>query len=76
MKKLNENTNIYRTNKFIVEQTISITNSENSSIVYSYDVYYLRNRHRDKKYNNLFASRNDINGKRVHATMYVRKYMK
>ena len=76
MKHCKNNTNIYRTNKFIVEQTISIRNSENTTVIYSDDVYYLRNKYRDKKYNNLFSKRKYIDGKRVHSTMYVRKYIK
>lgn len=76
MRKKCENTNIYRTSHYIVEQNLSLTNSENRSVLYSYDVYYLRNKHRDKKYNSMFSNRKEIDGKRVHTFMYIRKYVK
>lgn len=76
MSKKSENTNIYRTSRYIVEQNLFLSNSANKSVLYSYDVYYLRNKHRDKKYNSMFSNRKDVDGKRVHTFMYMRKYTK
>lgn len=67
--------NVYRTRKYIVTQDIYLNGCvDGSSVLFSKDTYYLRNRKLDKQYEAQFKDREYINGKRVHTTMYTRKY--
>ena len=67
--------NVYRTNEFIVRQSIIVQADkiENTAII-SYDTYYRRTRVRDFEYEVIFAERQDIEGKRLPSNMYVRRY--
>lgn len=68
--------NVYRTRDYIVVQRLSIAYDgiEDPSTV-SRDVYYRRTRRRDKEYEAIFCGRRHINGKRLPATMYTRRYI-
>ena len=69
--------NTYRTKHFIVKQNISIqSNNINGTFLFSVDTYLARNNHRDKKYEKAFSLRKNIDGSRLHATSYIRKYVK
>lgn len=67
--------NVYRTRKYIVTQDIYLNECvDGSSVLFSKDTYYLRNKKLDKQFEAQFKDREYINGKRVHTTMYTRKY--
>ena len=68
-------TNVYRTKNYIVKQDIYLEydNSGNSR-VFSKDTYYLRNKQLDKEFEYIFKDRDYVNGKRVHTTLYTRRY--
>lgn len=69
-------TNVYRTKKYIVKQNLYLDYEiDNSSILYSKDVYYLRNKKIDKLFDLIFQDRQRLDGKRVHSTSYSRKYI-
>jgi hypothetical protein len=75
MEKRQQAMNVYRTRKYIVTQDIYLNEYfDGSSILFSRDTYYLRNKKFDKQYESNFKDREYINGKRVHTTMYTRKY--
>ena len=75
MEKRQQAMNVYRTRKYIVTQDIYLNEYfDGSSILFSRDTYYLRNKKFDKQYESNFKEREYINGKRVHTTMYTRKY--
>ena len=80
MKKddiVDDATNTYRTKHFIVKQNISIqSNNINGTFLFSVDTYLVRNNHRDKKYEKAFSLRKNIDGSRLHAASYIRKYVK
>lgn len=67
--------NVYRTNEFIVKQSVVVQadKMENTAII-SYDTYYRRTKLRDFEYEIMFAERRDIDGKRLSSNMYVRNY--
>ena len=70
-------TNTYRTRDFIVKQNISIqSDNKNGTFLFSFDTYIARNKYRDKLYEKTFASRKNIDGCRLHSTVYKRKYIK
>lgn len=69
-------TNVYRTKKYIVKQNLYLNYEiDNSSILYSKDVYYLRNKKLDKLFDLIFQDRQHLDVKRVHSTSYSRKYI-
>ena len=69
--------NVYRTKKYIVKQDISIElNDRGETITFSSDVFYERTKSRDKQYEQIFADRTYINGKRLPSTSYTRRYEK
>ena len=69
--------NVYRTKHYIVIQELTINkDSDLSLMVLSEDAYYQRTKARDKKYNKFYGNRKYIDGKRVHATVYKRRYFK
>lgn len=75
MKKIEQALNVYRTRNYIVTQEIYLNECvDGSSVLFSKDTYYLRNKKIDKRYEKEYKDREFINGKRVHTTMYVRKY--
>ena len=45
-----------------------------NSRIYSKDTYYLRNKQLDKEFEFIFKNRDCVNGKRVHTTLYTRRY--
>ena len=68
--------NVYRTNRFIVKQQISIVVSANcDSYIISNDTYYLRTLKRDFEYNLLYSKRKNPDGRRMPASTYIRKYV-
>ncbi len=68
-------TNVYRTKKFIVKQTIYLEyDNFGNGRVFSKDTYYLRNKQLDKEFEYIFKNRDCVNGKRVHTTLYTRRY--
>lgn len=69
-------TNIYRTKKYIVKQNLYIDyDINNSSILFSQDIYYLRNKKIDKLFDLIFQDRQNLDGKRICSTSYSRKYI-
>ena len=69
--------NVYRTKKYIVKQDISIEiNDSGETITLSQDVFYERNKRRDKQFEEIFADRKFVNGKRLPSTSYTRRYVK
>ena len=68
-------TNVYRTARYIVKQDIYLEHDEfGNSRIYSKDTYYLRNKQLDKEFEYIFKNRDYVNGKRVHTTLYTRRY--
>ena len=48
---------------------------EQGTHLFSRDTYFLCTPKRDREYEEVFADRHDLNGRRIKATMYVRKYV-
>ena len=69
--------NVYRTDKFIIRQKISVTTDENlMGMTLSKDTYFLRTEERDAIYNAFFKFREEkINGKRINAQVSIKKYV-
>ena len=69
--------NVYRTPEFIVKQSISTClDGRCCGVIISDDTYYSRTPKRDKIYDDIFEFRGeDINGKRMTAGMYRRRYV-
>ena len=69
--------NVYRTKHYIVKQVLylKVDTCETNAIV-SRDTFYERTKQRDLKYESEFAYRRDIDGKRLHANMSARVYVK
>lgn len=69
--------NVYRTKKFIVEQSLMFCHLPDGSFsMFSIDTYYLRNRKKDKQYEKQYSKLLDnIDGKRIYAGAYIRKYV-
>lgn len=71
-----EATNAYRTRFFIAVQAIDVNdNGVESAELCSRDVYYNRTRKRDADYEKVFRERKRMDGKRLPATMFSRKYI-
>lgn len=69
-------TNVYRTKKYIVKQNLYMDyDINNSSILFSQDIYYLRNKKIDRLFDLIFQARQHLDGKRVRSTSYSRKYI-
>lgn len=68
-------TNVYRTREYIVRQEIVLRNDEPGTYLFSRDTYFLRTAKRDREFEELFADRADLNGKRIKTAMYVRTYI-
>lgn len=77
MNFIEEAINVYRTNKHIVVQKIGLKfDVEDDNVLYSFDIFYKRNKHRDKEYESIFSGKSNINGKRIKTAMYSRRYVK
>lgn len=69
--------NVYRTEKYIVTQELIFEKSElRGSRIESRDVYYERTNDRDALYESVFAKRVHLDGERIQAKTYVRRYVK
>ena len=69
-------TNVYRTNGYIVRQELLLHDDEEQGThLFSRDTYFLCTPKRDREYEEVFADRFALNGRRIRATMYVRKYV-
>ena len=69
---LDNATNVYRTEEFIVSQHITFcSDGLGSTRILSEDTYYSRTKLRDLLYDKLFEN----DGKRIHSAMYVRTYI-
>ena len=68
--------NVYRTENYIVTQSIGIcaSEAENNQVV-SVDTYYRRTLKRDLEYHMAFQNKDNIDGKRLPSTMYSRTYV-
>ena len=49
--------------------------TDNSKTRFSKDTFIKRNKARDKEYEKLFVDKQNINGRRIHSTMYSRVYI-
>jgi len=73
---MKNSTNVYRTKDFIVKQVIGIQYDDvENNVVFSWDTYYRRTKKRDAEYELVYCSRRNVNGKRLHTTMYSRDYI-
>ena len=69
--------NVYRTKHFIVKQVLVLeTHSKIDNHLLSHDTFYTRTKKRDRQYEFFYDDKANINGKRLPATMYSRKYVK
>lgn len=69
-------TNVYRTRCYIVKQHIMYKDDVRlGTYLFSCDTYYRCTEKRDQEYEEAFADRISINGKRIPAMVYVRKYV-
>ncbi len=70
--------NVYRTKHFIVKQKVNICKSAviGDAMMMSIDTYYARTPSRDFEYDIIFKTRGkQIEGKRIIASIYTRKYV-
>lgn len=68
--------NVYRTKNYIVKQNLSLQFDDlEGNAVVSNDVFYVRNKRRDNAYEQIFADRKRIDGKRLPCSMHARKYV-
>ena len=76
MDELEIANNAYRTQEYIVTQEISVRSNEfNGPMVVSVDVFYKRTKERDALYEKVFENRIHMDGKRIHGSMYSRRYI-
>lgn len=69
---LDNATNVYRTEEYIVNQHLTyVAEALGITRILSEDTYFLRTKLRDMLYEQLFEN----DGKRIHASMYVRTYI-
>ena len=72
---LGQGSNVYRTERYIVRQRIFILYSDvESNVLISRDVYFRRTPERDAEYEKFYSMRDNINGKRLPVSAYVREY--
>lgn len=69
-------TNVYRIKNYIVKQRIAFSEGRLGVTTVSNDVFYERTPERDEEYEDFFDERIDIDGRRVPAMGYIRKYVK
>lgn len=69
--------NVYRTPEYIVCQKVSLCrNGKGNTLIMSDDTYLLRTKKRDTDYELVYKVRGEnINGKRMRAGSYTRKYI-
>ena len=68
-------TNVYRTPHFIVRQRLSVLCSEEeNNAVISRDTFYKRTPARNAEYEEIFKKREQIDGKRLPSSGYIREY--
>lgn len=68
--------NVYRTDEFIVKQELSLmTDKQGLTYLVSNDTFYPRDWMNDAEYIRIFRGCKKINGKRIHADTYIRKYV-
>ena len=68
--------NVYRTQDYIVTQEISVRENEfDGPMIVSVDVFYKRTKERDAMYEKTFENRIHLDGKRIHGSMYSRRYI-
>lgn len=68
--------NVYRTQEYIVTQEISVRENEfDGPMIVSVDVFYKRTKERDAMYEKTFENRIHLDGKRIHGSMYSRRYI-
>ena len=68
--------NAYRTKHYIVTQRIMFRQTETEgSMIMSVEVFYKRNKERDTVFEKVFENRVNVDGKRLHSTMYTRSYV-
>lgn len=76
IEQLKKATNVYRTEQHIVVQSFGVQfNKTYGSVTVSYDTYYPRTEELDDLFEEIYSERRRIDGKRLHSTMYVRKYV-
>lgn len=68
--------NVYRTQDYIVTQDLSVTENDfDGMLICSIDIFFKRNKERDAMYEKVFENRIHQDGKRVHCSMYSRRYI-
>ena len=69
-------TNVYRTKHYIVKQILNYEEHVKlDNIIISQDTFYKRTKARDKKYNQIFSCKVNLNGKRIKTASSSRKYV-
>lgn len=69
-------TNVYRTREYIVKQCVALSYDElYGSYLFSRDTYYRCTPKRDRQFEDAFADRLNVNGKRIPTSMYARRYI-
>ena len=66
--------NVYRTRDYIVRQVIELHSDAEGSYLVSRDTYFRCTPRRDREYEEAFASRANVNGRRMPAAMHTRTY--
>lgn len=68
--------NVYRTQDYIVTQEISVRKNEfDGPLICSMDIFFKRTKERDAMYEKVFEDRIHEDGKRIHSSMYSRRYI-
>ena len=71
-----EITNIYRTEKYIVYQSVHVCYGDDGNILISDDVFYRRTPHRDARFEKAFGAGKRFNKrKRMKVAAYTRRYI-
>ena len=71
-----EITNAYRTEKYIVCQTVHVCYGDNGNVLISDDIFYLRTPSRDAKFEETFGVETPFNKrKRMKVAAYTRQYI-
>ncbi len=67
--------NVYRTRHFIVQQRLFVLyDKKEANALISRDTYFKRNKRRDAMYEILYTERENVDGKRLPSTTYIREY--
>lgn len=75
-RKWAEATNVYRTKEYIVRQLIAVKKNETiENFILSQDTFYKRTPERDKLYERMLWRKDNPDGKRMVATVSMRKYV-